>query len=70
VRVHLIGAGGDLIDENGHFVEVYSVVPGEWVLVRPDGYVGAIVASDQIHVLERLFERVGIATGDDVANVG
>jgi 2-polyprenyl-6-methoxyphenol hydroxylase-like FAD-dependent oxidoreductase len=70
VRVHLIGAGGDLIDENGHFVEVYSVVPGEWVLVRPDGYVGAIVASDQIHVLERLFEWVGIATGDDVANVG
>ncbi|WP_434212208.1 FAD-dependent oxidoreductase [[Pseudomonas] boreopolis] len=61
VRVHAIGPDGDLFDESGRFAEAYAVAPGDWVLVRPDGYVGAIVASDRMGALEGLFRRVGIA---------
>jgi 2-polyprenyl-6-methoxyphenol hydroxylase-like FAD-dependent oxidoreductase len=43
LRIALIGDAGDLIDEHGHFAAAYGLEPGEWVLVRPDGYVGAVV---------------------------
>jgi hypothetical protein len=43
---------GDLIDERGHFKDAYQVSPGDWILVRPDGYLGAIVASTQLPELE------------------
>jgi hypothetical protein len=36
------------------------VAPGQWVLVRPDGYVGAIVASDSVEALEDYLEGVGL----------
>ena len=39
----------------------YSLDRGDWVLVRPDGYVGAIVTSEQIAALETYLENVGLA---------
>lgn len=42
LHVHLIGAKGDLRDGDGHFQRAYGLGPGEWVLVRPDGYVAAV----------------------------
>jgi hypothetical protein len=52
VRVHTFGMHGDLIDERGHFKDAYQVSPGDWGLIRPDGYIGAIVASAQLPELE------------------
>lgn len=40
LHVHVIGDGGDLADDAGQFAAAYGVMPGDRVLVRPDGYVG------------------------------
>jgi 2-polyprenyl-6-methoxyphenol hydroxylase-like FAD-dependent oxidoreductase len=53
LRVHAFGNRGDLIDARGDFMDAYGVSVGEWVLVRPDGYVGAIVTSGEVKALER-----------------
>jgi hypothetical protein len=36
---------------------------GDWVLVRPDGYVGAMVASSEIDALETYLQTVGLGLG-------
>lgn len=61
LRIHTFGARGDVIDDGGHFRDAYALQSGDWVLVRPDGYVGAIVASDRIESLERYFRIGGLA---------
>jgi hypothetical protein len=61
LRIHTFGARGDVIDDGGHFRDAYAPQSGDWVLVRPDGYVGAIVASDRIESLERYFRIGGLA---------
>jgi len=60
LHIHTFGAGGELIDRDGHFRAEYAVAAGDWVLVRPDGYVGAIVASDGIEALEEYLRGVGL----------
>jgi len=60
LRVHTIGPHDELVDEAGHFAAAYTPSPGDWVLVRPDGYIGAIVSSHEIDALESYFERVGL----------
>ena len=52
LHVHTFGGRGDLIDHGDHFRNAYGVSAGEWVLVRPDGYIGAIVASQQLTALD------------------
>lgn len=52
VQVHIVGPEGDVIDEQGEFQRAYQLAIGEWVLVRPDGYIGAIVTSGQREELE------------------
>jgi 2-polyprenyl-6-methoxyphenol hydroxylase-like FAD-dependent oxidoreductase len=58
LHIHTFGARGDVVDVGGHFRDAYALRSGDWVLVRPDGYVAAIVASAQIAFLENDF-RVG-----------
>lgn len=60
LHIHRIGRGGDVIDEGGHFRAAYALAPGEWVLVRPDGYIGAIVASGEDSALETYLATVGL----------
>src|SRR5471032_1614026 len=60
LHIHLIGAHGEVIDEQGQFQDAYELAPGEWVLVRPDGYVGAIVSSGSIQSLEAYLLQVGL----------
>jgi 2-polyprenyl-6-methoxyphenol hydroxylase-like FAD-dependent oxidoreductase len=60
LRVRVVGSRGDLMDDCGHFRDAYGLSPGEWVLIRPDGYVGAIVRTEEIPVLERYLEEVGV----------
>lgn len=56
LQVHTLGKRGDLIDEQGHFKNAYGVSPGDWVLVRPDGYVGAIVTPAEIGALKNYLQ--------------
>lgn len=53
LRVHTIGAQGDLVDDQQQFQKTYGLSSGDRVLVRPDGYVGAIVASQEMRQLQR-----------------
>jgi 2-polyprenyl-6-methoxyphenol hydroxylase-like FAD-dependent oxidoreductase len=52
LRIHTIGERGDIVDSFGHIREAYGLEQG-WVLVRPDGYISAIVPADQTQMLER-----------------
>jgi len=56
LHVHVIGQCGDLWDTQGHFAGAYGLQPGEWVLVRPDGYVAAVVREQEIETLSAHFD--------------
>ncbi|MFZ0679029.1 FAD-dependent oxidoreductase [Candidatus Binatus sp.] len=64
LHIHTVGARGDIIDEGGLVRDGYGLSAGDWVLVRPDGYVGAIVSSSEIAALRRYLDDVGIAPID------
>jgi 2-polyprenyl-6-methoxyphenol hydroxylase-like FAD-dependent oxidoreductase len=61
LHIHTFGARGDIVDDGGHFRDAYALAPGDWVLVRPDGYVGAIVASNDAEALEAYLQNVGLS---------
>jgi 2-polyprenyl-6-methoxyphenol hydroxylase-like FAD-dependent oxidoreductase len=61
LHIHRVGAGGDMVDEAGHMRAAYGLSPGDWVLVRPDGYVGAVVSAGETAELEHYLEQVGLA---------
>jgi 2-polyprenyl-6-methoxyphenol hydroxylase-like FAD-dependent oxidoreductase len=62
LHVHHIGPKGDVIDAWGHVRDAYELAPGECVLIRPDGYVGAILIldADRISKLEIYLDRMGM----------
>ncbi|HEX4050439.1 MAG TPA: FAD-dependent oxidoreductase [Steroidobacteraceae bacterium] len=60
LQIRRIGPGGDLLDDGGHIREAYDLGPGDWAFIRPDGYLGAIVSSDQLKVLEDFLPRAGL----------
>jgi len=60
LHVHFFGAEGNLIDSSGLFQDAYALQRGDWLLVRPDGYIGAIVAADHLEVLEDYLRRAGV----------
>jgi len=60
LHIHTFGAGGDVIDDGGHFRDAYAMVSGDWVLVRPDGYIGASVATGRVKSLEDYLHTAGL----------
>ena len=60
LHIHAFGPPGDLIDDSSHFGDAYALASGDSVLVRPDGYVGAIVNADEVAALEYYFQQVGL----------
>ena len=62
LHIHTFGTRGDVVDSSGYFREAYGLSRGDWLLVRPDGYVGAIVASGDIEALENYLRNVGLGT--------
>lgn len=60
LHIHSIGLNGDLVDENDHFQKSYDLPSGGWALVRPDGYVGAIISAEHTDALERYLDTVGL----------
>jgi hypothetical protein len=69
LRVRIVGSRGDLVDDGGHFQDAYGLSPGEWVLVRPDGYVGVIVGTEELSPLERYLAEVGVSRFRPVGEV-
>lgn len=67
LHIYTIGPRGDILDEGGHVRDAYALNSDEWVLVRPDGYVGAIVASNEISTLESYLQAVGLGLGARMA---
>jgi 2-polyprenyl-6-methoxyphenol hydroxylase-like FAD-dependent oxidoreductase len=58
---HRIGERGELIDDHGYFQAAYAAAPGACILVRPDGYVGALLDADDAEMIERYLATVGVA---------
>lgn len=64
LHIHQVGAGRELQDVGGHFRDAYGLASGEWVLVRPDGYIAAIMTADATAILQRFFAEVGLTDND------
>jgi 2-polyprenyl-6-methoxyphenol hydroxylase-like FAD-dependent oxidoreductase len=57
LRIHTIGPGMEVRDDAGHFQDAYGLRAGDWVLIRPDGYIGAVVSAQQLDRLDRYLDR-------------
>jgi len=60
LRVHTTGSRGDITDTDGHFRTAYGLSADQWVLVRPDGYVAAVVDTADLPLVESFLDGVGI----------
>ncbi|MEY9694096.1 hypothetical protein ABH976_005242 [Bradyrhizobium ottawaense] len=60
LHIHRIGPDAELVDDSEHFRDAYAVSPGDWVLVRPDGYIGAFVGSRQVDGLTHFLAEQGL----------
>ncbi|MFO7251670.1 MAG: 2-polyprenyl-6-methoxyphenol hydroxylase, partial [Actinomycetes bacterium] len=58
LRIHVVG--GDIRDTWGHVRDAYGLEPGEWALIRPDGYVAAVTGTAGLGSIESLLDRVGV----------
>lgn len=61
LHIHRIGPCGELSDEWGYFKDAYAMNPGDYILIRPDGYVGAIFAADRTNEIEMYLMEVGLS---------
>lgn len=60
LHIHNIGPEGDVIDGRRHIRDAYDLTPGDYVLVRPDGFVGAIFGTNQSTALETYLSNMGV----------
>ncbi|MBM7324064.1 FAD-dependent oxidoreductase [Agrobacterium sp. S2] len=62
LHIHHLGERGDVLDAFGCVHEVYGLSPGECVLIRPDGYIGAMLTLDAAGTaqLETYLTRMGL----------
>jgi hypothetical protein len=67
LHIHATGLRGDIIDDGGHLRESYGLGAGDWILVRPDGYIGGGVSSDNISSLDAYLDSVGLPRFEIVA---
>ncbi|WP_310593412.1 FAD-dependent monooxygenase [Pedomonas mirosovicensis] len=55
LRIVMVGNQGDIIDDKGHIADAYGLRSDHWVLVRPDGYVAAILATSELDKALRVY---------------
>lgn len=60
LHIHCIGPDEEFVDDSEHFRCAYTVSSGDWVLIRPDGYIGAFVGSQQADTLTRFMDEQGL----------
>ncbi|MEN2792339.1 FAD-dependent oxidoreductase [Sphingomonas oligophenolica] len=59
LHIHRIGTHEAIVDVERHFEHAYGLSKGDWVLVRPDGYVAAIVDAANLAALEGFLCSMG-----------
>lgn len=60
LRIHAIGAAGELHDPDDALAATYGLADGELVLIRPDGYVATILAATDRARLEAYLAAAGL----------
>jgi hypothetical protein len=62
LHIYRLGQRGDVIDAWSHFQEAYGLASDDCMLVRPDGYIGAILplGAEGIEQLENYLGRMGL----------
>jgi 2-polyprenyl-6-methoxyphenol hydroxylase-like FAD-dependent oxidoreductase len=60
LHIHTVGQRGDIIDSDGQLQKSYGLSPGDWVLIRPDGYIGAILNNTDNTALSDCLDDVGL----------
>lgn len=60
LHIHIIGPKGEYRDDGANFQIAYGLKDGEWVLIRPDGYIAAIIPSERKEALEAYLRDVGL----------
>ncbi len=60
LHIHHIGPAGDVIDAWNHIRNIYKLKPGECVLVRPDGYVGATFDAEHVTKIDEYLSELGM----------
>ncbi|MFI7695271.1 FAD-dependent oxidoreductase [Nonomuraea sp. NPDC049655] len=58
LRIHVIG--DDILDTGGHVRSAYGLSPEQWALIRPDGYVAAVVGTAELGAIETYLDGVGV----------
>lgn len=48
LRIVSVGERGDIMDDGGHIAHAYGLEEGQWALVRPDGYLAAIIGGSAL----------------------
>jgi 2-polyprenyl-6-methoxyphenol hydroxylase-like FAD-dependent oxidoreductase len=66
LRVHAIGANGELQDPDDALAATYGLADDELMLIRPDGYVAAIVAATDAARLEAYLAGVGLTPAPSI----
>lgn len=69
LRVHVLGAHGDVQDSDDQVTTGYGLSPGYWMLIRPDGYLGGAFAETDIGPMQAFLARVGVRLAVDAAAV-
>ncbi|MER5511944.1 FAD-dependent oxidoreductase [Streptomyces sp. NPDC002766] len=60
LRIHTIGTRGDILDTGDRVQSAYGLSSEQWVLVRPDGYVAAVVGTADLAGIETYLDTVGV----------
>lgn len=62
LHIHQIGAQGELRDTSNHMQDAYGLADGDCVLIRPDGYIAAVMHLDACGAeqLTAYFDRLGL----------
>ena len=65
LHIHRFGAGGEIRDTWGHFQAAYGLGADEALLIRPDGYIGAIFSLEKTPLaeIETYLSRMGLPAG-------
>ncbi len=58
LHIHTTGERGDLHDTDGHLAKAYGLDAGQWVLVRPDGYLAAVVRTADLATIDTYLDTI------------
>ncbi|MEV7085634.1 FAD-dependent oxidoreductase [Streptomyces sp. NPDC093085] len=60
LHIHTFGHRGDLVDIENQVRDAYGLRGGQWVLIRPDGYIASVTDTTGLGAVESYLDFVGI----------